>query len=362
MKKFFCFMFIISYFCFADVSYDLFYAVADSDIKLAEQLIKKGGKLETTSIMGSTLLMVAAEKGDLKMLNLLISKGAKLNAKNSMGLGALEVSPDFFTINYLISKGVPFADPLNQAINSNNYKKVKDLIEKGELLDYEYGHKITPLMVASYRNNNEILNLLINKGSNLEAVDQKGNTPLIWAVANKSKDSIKSLFEMGSKINTLNFDNFSAMLIACSLNYPDIVDCLKNLGASYEQDDNYFGPYNGIICSAINDSYEVAKYLIEDGCNLNTYRYGQSPIMYAAINNSIKVGKLLIDNRANIEEQDEDGYTPLMLAIKYEKKEFIELLILSGANLKTKYFDKSMLSLTNSSSMREFLLSKGIKW
>ena len=100
-----------------------------------------------------------------------------------------------------------------------------------------------------------------------------------------------------------------------------------------------------LIYAIILNKFEIVKFLIDDGANVNTKGgSGKTPLMYAIILNNFEIVKFLINHGANVNTGDNDGKTPLMYALsinisdlsnpykysedKYEQKEKIVLLLL----------------------------------
>lgn len=374
MKKIVLLMCLISCLSFANLDTELRSAVNDKDLTKVSQLLEKGVKVNYVSNeYQSPLIIRAIQNEDLPMIKLLVSKGAKLDIQFPEGTGPIEYAKGSDILQYLIENGAKFANPLNQAAFSGDLVKLKKMIENGDSVDAENkgeffisfmpslgNSTITPLMAALYKGNLEVMNYLIQMGANIESTDENGKTPLAWAIINRNKEAIDLLVKTGVNFEKLYNGTFSPVLIACSLNYPEIVEQLLSYGAKINPEDSN---YNGYICCAIYDSVEVAELLIKKNYPLVVPEYSQGLIFYAAENNSIKVGKLLIKNKIDINDTlTYSEETPLFVAVEKNNKEFVELLIDSGADITKKYGDKSLLNYTNDPNMRKLLLAKGIKW
>ncbi len=110
---------------------------------------------------------------------------------------------------------------------------------------------------------------------------------------------------------------------------------LLDEGADIEGTEVRSAFYNGatpLIYSAINDSEEVVKVLIDKGANLEALtKKGETSLILATYFNSIKSVKLLLDAGANVSATDRNGDTPLMVATRDDNTEIIELLTKAGA-------------------------------
>ena len=78
-------------------------------------------------------------------------------------------------------------------------------------------------------------------------------------------------------------------------------------------------------------NHEKSSLLIDEKDGL-----GLAPIHYAAIFGPISCLKVLIDLKANLENQDNEGWTALHLAVHEGRSEAANLLLSSGAKLSTK--------------------------
>lgn len=79
-----------------------------------------------------------------------------------------------------------------------------------------------------------------------------------------------------------------------------------------------------------------------------TDSYGRTELMFACKDGDISKVKKLLSSKANINQQDKDGWTPLMYAVRYQSNfELVKLLISSGASVTIKNrFDSSSLLLS----------------
>jgi len=71
------------------------------------------------------------------------------------------------------------------------------------------------------------------------------------------------------------------------------------------------GGSTALHASVHGGHYEVAKYLIEQGINVDTCdQYGRTALHYASYYSHYNIVKLLVDSNANLFVQDIYGYTP----------------------------------------------------
>jgi ankyrin repeat protein len=154
--------------------------------EIAEILIDEGAELDLQDDYGYTALMYASEQGNLETLKLLIDEGADANLK-------LSSEANFYNLN----EGV---NALMLAVKENKFEIVKELlggsifgseieVNSKDSLDY------TPLMYALELDDPKIAKYLIDKGANVNTVNKHGYTPLIIAIKNQNLKLIRLLIE-----------------------------------------------------------------------------------------------------------------------------------------------------------------------
>lgn len=97
---------------------------------------------------------------------------------------------------------------------------------------------------------------------------------------------------------------------------------------------------NTALFWAINYSkYEAVEILLDNDANVN-YKTNGTPILIEALKKNNKdIVWLLIKKKADINVKADNGYTPLLIASWYGKKEFVEYFIKNNAEINIK--DKS---------------------
>lgn len=173
---------------------------------------------------------------------------------------------------------------------------VKKLIDSGVNVNCKNNQGRTPLFECT--NNYEIFKMLIDAGANINLKD------------NSNRDIIDQLLK--SNINQI--PNFSEIitLIANSggnFNNRDICNFVVNNRNMYNQEDRLF------------DAIKVLKELgVDISSSLNSI-----DLFYDL--SAINLTKFLIDSGADINFQQNNGYTPLMWSVIYNSTDIIKLLL-----------------------------------
>ena len=89
-----------------------------------------------------------------------------------------------------------------------------------------------------------------------------------------------------------------------------------------------------LAVSAIHNSADMVAWLLTLGIDVNeTEQNGFSPLFWAAFKGDTRVVELLIENGADVDSKSHDGRTPLYVAAEKEFSDIAFLLIRHGANV-----------------------------
>ncbi|TNM87421.1 hypothetical protein fugu_005642 [Takifugu bimaculatus] len=132
---------------------------------------------------------------------------------------------------------------------------------------------LPPLIVVSFC-------LIFADTSLLNKQDERGFTPLMWAAAFGEKSTVDFLLDKGADPKAIARERESALTLASSGGYVDIV-----------------------------------KSLLSHGVDINTYDWnGGTPLLYAVRGNHIKCVQALLASGADMTIESESGYSPMALA------------------------------------------------
>lgn len=263
----------------ADGSTALLWAVHRADIEQARKLIRAGADVSIANNYGATPLMQAATVGDAAMLKLLLQAGADVESSNDEGQ--------------------------------------------------------TALMAVARTGNVEAAKVLLSKGADVNAKEHwGGQTALMWAAAQRQPEMVKLLVKHGAEVNAratvrdwkrrvtaegrpkdLHRGGFTPLLYAAR---EGCVECAGQLLAG-GADINLPDPDNTspLVLAIMNLRWDLAKYLIGAGANVNDWDlYGQAPL-YVAVDMNI------LPSGGRVDLPSTDSATGL---------EVIELLLKAGAN------------------------------
>jgi ankyrin repeat protein len=341
-------------------------AAEQGDRSTVLRLLSKGGNPNTPAADGTTAIMWASANGDVDLVRALVRAGADVRLKNQFGTTAVTEAA--------IVGSAPILDVLLKAGADPNVRN-----PEGE----------TPIMAAARSGKVEAARVLVEAGADVNAKEEfGGQSALMWAAAQGQAEMVKFLASSGADVNArgvirnwerkviteprpkdMNQGGFTPLLYAAR---EGCVECAKHLMAAGADpsiaDPHMVAPLNMAL---LNLHFELAKYLVEAGADMNEWDfYGRSPVYMAADVSTLPtkgngamavlpsedkvtaldVAKLMLEKGANPNiqlkrrppyrdvPQDRSGdvilaqgATPLLRAARAGDAPFVELLLKHGA-------------------------------
>ena len=215
---------------------------------------------------------------------------------------------------------------------------IKKLHKKGAILDIESKDGSTPLMKAIIANNVELVEFLLQKNADIESMTTQGYTPLDIAHKNNVSSEIIILLEAAQeKLFLANNDVFSLVYTYKKVTVDQVKKWLANgidKNAIIDADDQ-----TSLLTHYIKqENVPVAEFLINNGAKLGSVdKKGNTPLLLAATIQDKTIANKLIDlllkKHANIDAQNEMGYTALMYAAESKNADLIDLLLANKASI-----------------------------
>ncbi|KAL9962405.1 hypothetical protein ACROYT_G031506 [Oculina patagonica] len=249
---------------------------------------------------GKTALHVACHQGRSEIAKYLVSKGADKDAKDEQDYSALHHAA------YGDRSGETVTVMLNTGTNVN-------------VCDNK--NKSTPLHLAVNQGNDAgVKALLTSRHCDVNCQDLAGDTPLHDAIS-KEKNSIVDLI-LGSQrldVTVCNGRGFNPLHQACmkgnkhavekiAAKFPGLIEIAKEDG------------FTPLHLAAFNNHTEIAKVLLLSGhCDINLRNNKRQTALALAVSETYTgMIELLVEHGANVNADDEDGDTPLHLAIIHQ--------------------------------------------
>lgn len=212
----------------------------------------------------------------------------------------------------------------------------------------------------------DTISMLIKSGADVNAQDTDGNSPLLLACQNQNNNNlklVKLLIASGADVNKQNKQGKTALLVADQLN---IIKLLLENGANIHHEDSIkdkTGQCPPLIDAVLATEYypssqniKLIKLLLDYGANPNLQwkNSGETALHIAAFYGLTNVAKLLIKQGADLDIQQYNGDTPLMVAIQAKQADIVKLLLNNYAQVVIKNNDGfTALDLAQSGELDE---------
>ncbi|KAJ3644215.1 hypothetical protein Zmor_026885 [Zophobas morio] len=259
------------------------------------------------------------------------------------------------------------------------FKALLFLLDKCEILEQDFLHKITPLAWAreseslgaelellqsrelqlkdSYSRTDKInilffvalhgyakaFNIVVNKQlfSSWSLLNKEVNctvkfdrsTPLIIASREGHVTVVKYLLKCEAKINRANKDGRTPLYVASSQGHEKIVECLVKCGAEINRADDLFGE-TPLYAASCRGHEKIVECLVKCGAEINgADKSGKTPLYVASSQGHEKILECLVKSEAEINHADNTGWTPLHVASSQGHEKIVERLVKCGADI-----------------------------
>lgn len=284
------------------VEMSLFEAIRKSDISFVEAYLREGGEVNAPNENGSTLLHEAVYEGDITIVRMLLDYRADVNALDGYG-----------------------NTPMHIACICGRKEIARLLLANGADVDpTSEGRTWTPLMLAMNEQYIDLAEMLIGLGANLNHVDDyEGWTPLLVACEQGLTEISLRLIDAGGKVDAKliagDGRGKSGIHLASYYGGIEIVRALLEAGV----DVNTIPEGGGLTAlhwAAYNKHLGLLEFLLESGADANIQADGiyqqRSPLHFAVVADSEEMTSLLLEYDANPVLKDQEGTTPLAIALE----------------------------------------------
>ncbi|KAI8746522.1 serine/threonine-protein phosphatase 6 regulatory ankyrin repeat subunit B [Biomphalaria glabrata] len=339
---------------------DLVSAIDERLVQMIPLLINHGAPINKYDHLGRvsydcSALDVALENSLTGTASLLFNHGAAFDSEYAISQ-ALK-SNDAKTLSFLLNEFaevtmdvVQNPETFVRAVTLGNVQVIQILLDAGLDINRVHDNK-TPLMSAVHI---EVINFLLNNGADVNL--KTNTTPLINAVSwGYFSDSAfhKKLFPMemekqivlvvdtflkkGASLEDTDEHGCTALFASVNKGLDLLVlKYLLDMGADVKNRRNKDG-LTALHLAAADSKYFCAKTLLEYGADVNLKcNAGCSPLHYAVGNTPLVT--LFLEYQANVNATDDNGNTPLLIAVKRfgGPEDIIKLLIASGSDVNHK--------------------------
>jgi hypothetical protein len=180
-------------------------------------------------------------------------------------------------------------------------------------------NRLSLVLTAVYHHEPEIAQLLVEAGAELSIFSAAalGNLAKVQAFVQ----------EWDGFVNEYNTDGFTALQLACFFGQPEIALWLIEQGADVNAIARNPMKISPVHATAANGNLSLLRTLLEKGANVNAQQQGGfTPLHEATHANNPAMVQLLLEFGADKTLVNEDGRTPLEQAIADGSQEVIQLL------------------------------------
>ncbi len=264
-------------------------AVMKRNREAVRSLLQRKADVNAPQIDGTTALHWAVRLDDLESADMLIRAGARVSAPNRAGARPMQLAAmngNAAMLERLIKAG---ADP-NAPLNQN-----------GD----------TALMMASRTGKTDAIKVLLDNGAQVNTKETwGGTTALMWAVAERHSEAVRMLLYNGADVNARS--HFVAA--ANGRGFEGRTPKAPQPGQAAEEfASGYLTP---LMFAAREGDVASARLLVEVGAEVNsTGGDGKDALGLAIFNGNYEVASFLVDSKANVNQADTQGFTPLFWAV-----------------------------------------------
>lgn len=208
---------------------------------------------------------------------------------------------------------------LHWAVYRGDVAKVKRLIEAGADVTLATSYGVTPLQLAAERGDPELVRLLLKAGADPESPNAEGQTALMTVARTGNVEAAALLVKAGANTNAReNWGGQTALMWAAAKRQPQMVRFLVSKGADVD------------ARSTVRD---WPRKVTSEPREKSMDRGGFAALHYAAREGCVECARELVKGGADIDIEDGQGTTPLVLAIMNLRFDVAKYLIEAGADV-----------------------------
>ncbi|OBT57875.1 hypothetical protein VE04_02094 [Pseudogymnoascus sp. 24MN13] len=285
---------------------------------MVKALVDRNCNVNTKGGVFGNALYAASSGGHTGTVCMLLEAGADVNAPRE-------------TVGHPFAG--PCAYPLAVAASNGHYLTCKTLIDKGALVNAQWGLLGDALQQASFNGRTGVVELLLERGAEVNAQEVSHGNALIYACYAGHEQVARLLLIHGADVSSHGgIDNETPLQTAAHGGFPRIVSLLIQYGADANEQSGFYG--NALQGAAYRGQERIVETLLSLGADVNgAGGYYGSALHTACLNGSIIVVKMLLNRGADPNFLSDIHGNALQFAARYSTAEIVQLLLERGAKV-----------------------------
>ena len=323
----------------------LHWACIENHIDIVNILLCAAIVIDTADNAGDTSIHLASRAHHDKVVEALLKVGADCNVMDSKNM-----------------------TPLCYMAETSSIRTVACLLEMGALVDSDK-FKASPLIQACKKGHFHVVNILLDNMAVTTHQDGLGRTAFLWAAATGREAICRLLVEQDADTRHCDKSGDNALTLASWHGHPNLLEYLLPLSC-IEHEESEEG-MTALLLAVCRDNRDCVRVLLEAGANVNaTSRAGNNALVLAATHTAgPDIMAMVLDSgqemdynyrgekgRAaihwsvgdpdavaillgktppkvlDLDTEDDNGASPLLLAIAHGQPESARLIIEAGCN------------------------------
>ena len=331
----------------------LYLAVSFAHKDLILKLLEHGANPNARCVDDWTPLHEAADKGHISIVNLLLDNKATTHSKSARGLNALHRAAGrghIEIVQLLLKRGCRVDaqtwdewTPLHGASSSGNHETVRLLLEHNAGIDHQSADGRAPLHRACRGGHSLTASVLLEKGANILLSDYTGNIPLHRAAKGGNRKIARLLLDhdastIVAQITALNASGRTPRGEASYSGHWKMAALLRGEEVFHHQFDP--GPDHELATAVADGDLSGVQELINNRADINQPQGdGLTPLHLAFLTGNEAIARVLLENNATLKVKTAEGWTTLHCAAKRGVESAIRLCLDHGADIKARTRD-----------------------
>jgi ankyrin repeat protein len=220
------------------------------------------------------------------------------------------------------------------AARENHTDKVKELLQAGAKVDQQECDKTTPLIIASDCGNTEVVEILLSDEKiDVDIKDKMGQTALHRAAKKEYLNISERLINAGANINEVDENGNTPLLLVSLMGAAKAVKMLLRNEKIDIHAKNFHHDQTALHIATIGGYPDIVQMLIDAGANVDEVdNSGRTPFLLASSNGHIQIADTLHTLTIDIHAKDKEGRTAIYLGVSNGHANTVSFLTSAGVN------------------------------